>query len=611
MQRLCFFLLFLSCSFSSAKVSIHAQLSEKHIPLGGSVRLDITVENSNKTPQLHLPEGLSSHLFGRSQQVSIINGSMTSSAHYTYRVVAQKEGNYQLNKITVDTSTAPPLSLLVKGIAPAPSSSSHATGQSPSPPQPANLQKNISLNLLLELDKQRKNLFVGESIPFELTLIIKQPTRLLDLTPPTIKSDAFTLDYLSTRPQQRERLIDHTPALLLTWKGTITAIQSGSHTLSSELRGLFLLPQSPDNAASSSALNDPLMQIFFQSAAQRKEATIHSSPRSLIVRSLPEAGKPDHFQGAIGQFTLSSAHIPQQGSTGQPLNARITVRGKGNFTRIVAPQLLPSTLWKSYNPQSQSRFDDAAHFQGEKTFTMPIKALRPTQHNEASFFSFAFFDPQSERYYSIQSPHEKAHITGVPLPPSPSLPHKPLTNQPPTSLPNPPKEPTFLEKPALHFYSANTWILSKNHWAWGSSCLALLFLTFMGGRWVKNHWESQNPQKVLLKKQRKEEKYWLIKAQHAAKQHHLDAFLNHARHYISLWLDHRHLDEEKASIQCVAFKEWLAFSNSYYFARPTEKPTLHMETFVELFEKARTSLNSLPSTSATPLSWGQIPPSVH
>jgi len=63
-----------------------------------------------------------------------------------------------------------------------------------------------------------------------------------------------------------------------------------------------------------------------------------STPAIYIdIQSLPEAGKPENFSGAIGTFNIAEELSSQSISLGEAVNFGLNINGKGNFNQFIAP----------------------------------------------------------------------------------------------------------------------------------------------------------------------------------------------------------------------------------------------------------------------------------
>jgi hypothetical protein len=60
-----------------------------------------------------------------------------------------------------------------------------------------------------------------------------------------------------------------------------------------------------------------------------------------LVQSLPEAGRPPEFGGAIGQFELEAELEPGSGAGGDTLDLTLRLSGTGDLSAALAPRIDP------------------------------------------------------------------------------------------------------------------------------------------------------------------------------------------------------------------------------------------------------------------------------
>ena len=86
--------LFFSIS-AYADVAIETSVSRSQVPVGDQLTLDIIISNANgriEQPKIDSVEGFTSYSQGRSQELSIVNGSSSSRSIFSYVLVANSIG---------------------------------------------------------------------------------------------------------------------------------------------------------------------------------------------------------------------------------------------------------------------------------------------------------------------------------------------------------------------------------------------------------------------------------------------------------------------------------------------------------------------------------------
>ena len=116
------FLLFLSIAAvcCAEDIIISANADRQEVTLDGQVTLTITVSgNASNIPNPNIPElkGFTAYSSGRSQNLSIINGQVSSSISFNYILVPNNTGEYSLGPFSIDykgkTYSAGPINIKV------------------------------------------------------------------------------------------------------------------------------------------------------------------------------------------------------------------------------------------------------------------------------------------------------------------------------------------------------------------------------------------------------------------------------------------------------------------------------------------------------------------
>lgn len=138
-----------------------------------------------------------------------------------------------------------------------------------------------------------------------------------------------------------------------------------------------------------------------------KALTLKTSPISLEALALPNKGKPEEFSGAVGKSKLSVKLKDSITSVGVPTKLLIEVETTSN-PETISPPTTPDNVanLKFYSPKAvkEDKEDDK-----EKN-TVANKVVWETEviaSEEGKFtippLSFAYFDPDSNKYKTIQS----------------------------------------------------------------------------------------------------------------------------------------------------------------------------------------------------------------
>lgn len=400
-----------------AAPSISAEIHPAEVQVGQAAQLIVRVSGAGRGARPVVPDvnGVQIRAAGQSSQISIINGITSSSVSYRYRVVPDHTGDYTIPAISITANgkqyqTSP---LALKALAAAPGSRAVAPDEPDAVVLPG---KSAYLDLRRMENAKRDHLYVGESTPIAIRAFLRADIRVTSVQKPTIASQAYTIDLLSDEPEQKLETIDGVRYRVITWYGKLSAVKAGEHPFKSELKATISVPEKsrPDSRRRrGGAFDDPFFDDFFKQAFTRytqREITLESKKSKITVKSLPTAGRPADFSGAIGDFTLTSEGMPPRLKTGNPTHFNVTVHGEGTFDRMSAPALRPEGAWKTYTPKEEFRGEDILGFKGSKVFQIPAIAREPGDHQV--YFSLSFFDPDTGEYRHAETRKTDIAVTG-------------------------------------------------------------------------------------------------------------------------------------------------------------------------------------------------------
>ena len=133
----------------------------------------------------------------------------------------------------------------------------------------------------------------------------------------------------------------------------------------------------------------------FFTSWQSTRQQLRLPPARIEIRPLPEAGRPDDFAGAIGEFTLSGRVEPGVVVPMDIVNLTVEVAGRGTLG-VSRPQL--STL----DPEHFKVYPPTETRDGEARLKL-TQAIIPqsTQAVEVAAAHFTFFDTAREQYRTI------------------------------------------------------------------------------------------------------------------------------------------------------------------------------------------------------------------
>lgn len=129
---------------------------------------------------------------------------------------------------------------------------------------------------------------------------------------------------------------------------------------------------------------------------------VESSPLKFTVAEVPQEGKPDNYAGAVGTgYSLEVSADRSVVQVGDPITLTLTLRGDETVAGLSLPAAeklgLPASLFRLPSEEIAGDYRN-----GQKVFELPVRVLSDSVR-EIPPLSFAWFDPEQERYQSTQS----------------------------------------------------------------------------------------------------------------------------------------------------------------------------------------------------------------
>jgi hypothetical protein len=414
----------LIASAMQAEAEATQRIEPMQIGMGESARLTIAASgNDASTISPPMVAGLEFVAVAQSQRIESINGVSSASATVTYQVIPQEPGVFTIPGAAPGSS---PVVLTVNPssgrVAAAPNGSAPLAAPSARPSTLPAGSTRVTANgtAFVRLRLSKHELYVGETIPVDIQVGMRDGFVASLNGLPTLNGDAFTLDKLSSQPQRAEETIDGQPYTVLTWHSALAAVKPGELALTIEtpLTVRMRTAARPDAGLLGEGdiddlFNDPMIQNFF-GASTEKDITVASAPTEFTVLALPAHDRPADFSGAVGDFSISSNVSDEKVAAGDPVTLRLRISGTGNFDRVTSPMLHNVEHWKTYSPTAKFTPEDDIGNRGEKTFEQPLIATQAgTQSLPA--LTFSWFDPNSRRYVVARtSPLNVAITAGTP-----------------------------------------------------------------------------------------------------------------------------------------------------------------------------------------------------
>jgi len=414
-------------ALQAEEVRVSASLDKRSVQPGEEVRLSIRVTGQSmnlQAPRLSQLDGFETYYTGRASHISVINGVSSSNVEFSYTLIPQRAGRFTLSPVEVQVGQnilrTEPLEIEVSGgqsqMPGAPQASPQRVTTQPSRPSsvPQTIPQDEAFtaspgtddNIFVQAWVDRKTLYQNEQMLLTYSLYTRYDTRYegFDKEPET--SGFWIEEFPMDRDVPRE-----------------TVRANGKRYVKADVKKLALFPTAPGNYTiqpgtlkvsireepqGSNAFDEFFSDSFFTGGsffARRQNRLLAPPPIQLVVKPLPENGKPESFQGAVGNFRLSAAVDKEKVKQNEPVTLKMVIEGEGNIETITRPKVPALTGFKTYDADTNSKL-----FQTENVIggTKSFEVVFIPKEEGSSFIppvEFSFFDPRQEKYVTLRTPN--------------------------------------------------------------------------------------------------------------------------------------------------------------------------------------------------------------
>lgn len=402
-----FFLTLITSTALAQDVHFTAQVSKNQVATGEifEVTFSINTNADGFTP----PSFSGFQVAGGpnvSQSMTSINGNTSMSLGYSYDLMPVKVGDFTIGAATVvingkKYATQPIHIKVVKG-APVRQQSQSQQGQGGGNPNGG--------SSIGDLDEASSD--IGKSV--FIRAVLSRPS--------VYQGDGLMLIYkLYTRLNLEGSQVDKMPDFNGFWNEEIkltnpnvqwrTEVYNGKEYNVGDLRKVILFPDhagdiSIEPLVMTLVVDQPMpardiMEQFFGHNIKPVKYQAKSNKVTLHVKPLPDAGKPDGFNGAVGKFTVSSTVDKKELKANEQLTYKVTVKGSGNIKLLSAPTIVFPADFEKYDPKvTDSTITTENGVNGYRTFTYLL-----IPRHEGNFtldpVKFSYYNPSTGKYVSL------------------------------------------------------------------------------------------------------------------------------------------------------------------------------------------------------------------
>jgi hypothetical protein len=392
-------LLFCTNFLFAQDVKFTASVSKNEVGAGEQFQIDFSV---NGNADGFSPPNFSGFqvLSGPNESTSMtsINGNTTVSTSLSYILMAVKEGDFTIGPATATVnghrlSTNAIKIKVVKGRpVPQNSQAQSVPNNSITEGNPSDLSKSLFIKAIVD----KTNVYQGEQI---------------------------TLNYrLYTNVGIEQSQVDNLPVLNGFWNEDIKNLQQqvqwrvetykGVSYHVADIKQTILFPQHAGNLTIDpigmtfivrvQAPSKDIMDQFFGSFKEVKYK-VKSTPVVIHVRPLPDAGKPDSFTGAVGNFNIESSVDKTELKANDALNYKVKVSGSGNIKLLKTLNTNFPADFEKYDPKITDTITNSENGASGSRFYNYLLIPRHQGDFRIEPIKFSYFNPATNRYITLST----------------------------------------------------------------------------------------------------------------------------------------------------------------------------------------------------------------
>lgn len=436
---------------------VEATVSQNTIYTGERIEFNIEISGDfTNVTRPEIPEipgfRLLSNTPSTSRSFNFVNGRTSTSYAYTYYMVAESEGTFQIPgvPVTIDGEQYRTNPIDVRIV------DRNATANNPG----ASSRPEIFLSL--EVDEE--NPVPGQQLIADVVLYFRDNLEVNNYTPvPGWKAEGFWKEELASQGRARAEssILDgvrYRRASLLQF--ALFPTKSGELTISPYEIAV--------EVRSSSSRNDPFSSFFGGFGTNQRQVELRSDPVTLQVREMPDGGG-DHFSGAVGNFSFSRSASTREVMVGESIEIQTTVNGTGNIPLLSKPEYRVPDGLEVYAPEENASVNRSnQRISGTKVFTDVLVARSPGTYTIPET-TLSYYNPSGDSYATHTLPAIPITVRRNPDAVTPAPESSALAVQPVTGL------ATWSESRSDSMLA--TW------WFWSGITLPLLLLAV--GYWQK------------------------------------------------------------------------------------------------------------------------------
>ncbi|AWI27160.1 BatD family protein [Flavobacterium pallidum] len=393
------FLLLIAFQGLSAQVQFEAKASKTTLGLNERLRVDFSMNDDGDNFVPPAFEGFKV-IAGPSQQVSQswINGKMSFNKTYSYFLLPTQKGTLTIKQASIEIRRqvykTTPIKINVTNAV-----------EMPKDPNDTSISADDAIHLVADVSKG--NPYINEPITVVYKLYISYNIGLSnfkELDKP--KYNDFWSQNIEIKELKAEDATYNGERVRCVVLKKVVLYPQKSGKLTIEPLSLDLDVQVPTNRRN----------FWGQALIKEDNKRVSAGARTINVKPLPDAGKPEDFTGAVGRFDFKVVPSKTELKNGESLELNVSVSGNGNLKLFNLPKPVVPTALEMYDPVHKEQVSTplsgmAGKISDNYTIIPQYKGdylIKP--------MTFSYYDLSSGKYRTIVSKEIKIKVLDGPSP---------------------------------------------------------------------------------------------------------------------------------------------------------------------------------------------------
>lgn len=388
----------LVCGTLSAQVQFEARVSKTTLGLNERLRIDFMMNVDGDNFVQPTFEGFRI-IAGPSQQVSQswVNGRSSFEKAYSYFLTPNQKGTFIIKPAAIEYNgqiyKTAPVKIIV-------------TSATEQPRDPNDTQMSGDENLYLVADVSKANPYINEPI----TVVYKLYFANIGISNLGESSKPKYNDFWSQNIEIKQLAAEE-------------GIFKGQNFRFIVLKKVVLYPQKsgrlkiePLSLSVDVQLPTNRRDMFGRMMLTETTKRVSAGAKTINVKPLPEAGKPDDFSGAVGDFDFKVTPSKTTLKHGESLDLVVSVTGKGNLKLFSLPKPVVPNALEMYDAVHSE--DISTPLSGMAGKSSDSYAIIPQYRGNYPVkpMQFSYFDLSSETYKTLRSPQIMINVLDGPTP---------------------------------------------------------------------------------------------------------------------------------------------------------------------------------------------------